>query len=117
MIQLNFSLTFGFGRPKPTSCQESEETAFGPVADFENLEEVEDLEHLEEVRQLYETFLSDLEALAVKALISGDWSDVYARIRTVAGNKTNQNFPAVEYDASAIAVITRILDDQASKNN
>ncbi len=111
MIQLNFSLTFRFGRPKPTSRQELEETASGPVADFENLED------LEEVKQRYEVFLTDLEALAVKALISGDWSDVYARIATVAGNKNNRNFLAIEYDSDAIAVLARILDEQASKNN
>ncbi len=31
---------------------------------------------LEEIRQEHEAFLADLEAAAVKALVTGDWNDV-----------------------------------------
>jgi hypothetical protein len=34
-------------------------------------------EHLEAVRQEHEPFLTKLEALAVQALATGDWSEVY----------------------------------------
>ncbi len=34
-------------------------------------------EHLEAIRQEHEPFLTKLEALAVQALASGDWSEVY----------------------------------------
>jgi hypothetical protein len=37
-------------------------------------------EHLEAIRQEHEPFLSKLEALAVQALFTGDWSEVYDHI-------------------------------------
>lgn len=71
---------------------------------------------LEEIRQENEAFLNDLEGLAVEALASGNWSEVYAHIATIAGTKTDLsdcfNSP-LEYD-EAIAFITRILGDRAS---
>lgn len=39
--------------------------------------------HLEAIRQEHEPFLTKLEALAVLAIASGDWSDVYDHIDTV----------------------------------
>lgn len=73
---------------------------------------------LEEIRQLHEAFLNDLEGLAVEALASGDWTDVYAHIAKEAGTKTNLsdcfNSPE-EYD-EAIAFISRILGEASTKS-
>ncbi len=69
-----------------------------------------DLERLEEGRQLYESFLSELEGLAVQALLTGNWSEVYAHIATVAGGRNNQYSPSQE-DGEALALITRILGE------
>ncbi len=71
---------------------------------------------LEDIRQEHESFLAELEALAVKALASGDWSEVYAHIATIAGKKTNLSecFDSKgEYD-EVIAFISRLLGDEAS---
>jgi hypothetical protein len=45
-------------------------------------------EHLEAIRQEHEPFLTKLEALAVQAIASGDWSDFYDFI--------NFNAPSIE---------------------
>ncbi len=37
-------------------------------------------EHIEAIRQEHEPFLSKLEALAVMAIASGDWTNVYDHI-------------------------------------
>jgi hypothetical protein len=37
-------------------------------------------EEIEAIRQQHEPFLTQLEALAVKALASGDWSEVYDHV-------------------------------------
>ena len=92
MIELNFSLRFEI-RPPRTKPETQTKSAISP-------------ECLEEARQCYETFLTNLEALAVKALITGNWDAVYAHI---AGNITSQN---QNYNAHAIALITRILSDR-----
>lgn len=92
MIELRFSFKIEIG-PPPTKPETQSKS-------------VVSLENLEAVKQEYETFLTDLEALAVKALITGNWDAVYAHI---AGNITSQN---QNYNAHAIALITRILSDR-----
>jgi len=77
--------------------------------DLETLEKLK-LERLEEGRQLYESFLAELEGLAVQALLTGNWNEVYAHIATVAGSRNNQYSPSQE-DGEAIALITRILGE------
>jgi hypothetical protein len=47
-------------------------------------------EPLEAIRQEHESFLTQLEALAVEAIVSNDWSDVYDHI----------NFSAPQLEAS-----------------
>ncbi|HEY9709388.1 MAG TPA: hypothetical protein V6D48_14385, partial [Oculatellaceae cyanobacterium] len=83
---------------------------------FDLMTDPEIYDPLEEIRQQHEAFLNDLEGLAVEALASGDWSEVYAHIATIAGSKTNLsecfNSPE-EYD-EAIAFINRLLGDEAS---
>ena len=73
---------------------------------------------LEFIRQQHESFLADLEGLAVQALASGDWTDVYAHIATIAGSKTDLsecfNSPE-EYD-EAIAFIQRLLGEASTKD-
>jgi hypothetical protein len=71
---------------------------------------------LEAVRSSHEPFLNDLEALAVQALASGDWSEVYAHIATIAGTKTDLSdcFDTKEEYDEVITFIDRILGDRAS---
>lgn len=74
------------------------------------------LDPLEEIRQQHEPFLNDLEGLAVEALASGDWSEVYAHIATIATSEADLSecFDSKEEYDEAIAFINRILSDEAS---
>ena len=42
-------------------------------------------EHLEAIRQEHESFLTQLEALAVIAIATNDWDAFYQHLRTYAG--------------------------------
>ncbi len=71
---------------------------------------------LEEIRQLHESWLADLEGLALEALVSGDWGEVYAHINQVRSRHTDLSdcFQSQEEYSEAIAFINRILSDEAS---
>jgi len=63
-------------------------------------------EPLEAIRQEHEGFLSQLEGLAVKAIATNDWSDVYDHI----------NFNAPQLEASTKS-LTRSGADSSQTTN
>ena len=71
---------------------------------------------LEFIRQQHESFLTDLEALAVQALVTRDWAAVYEHIATVSTTKVNlsNSFKSEEDFVEAISFINRLLGDEAS---
>jgi hypothetical protein len=66
---------------------------------------------LEAVRSSHEPFLNDLEALAVQALATGNWDEVFAHINQVRSTKADlsEYFNSPEEYGEAIAFINRLL--------
>lgn len=71
---------------------------------------------LEFIRQQHESFLNDLEGLAVEALATRDWSAVYDHIAKVSDSKIDLSdcFKSEEDFVGAIAFINRLLGSEAS---
>lgn len=70
----------------------------------------------EEIRQEHENWLNGLEALAVKALASGNWGDVYAHLAEKVYSQpiTLEHLVSPDDFSEAIALINRLLFDEAS---
>ncbi len=71
---------------------------------------------LEFIRQQHESFLNDLEALAVQALVTRDWAAVYQHIARVSSTKVDlsDSFKSEQDFVEAIAFINRLLGSEAS---
>ena len=76
------------------------------------------IDDLELIRQQHESFLNDLEGLAVEALFTGNWDEVFAHINQVRSRHTDLsdcfNSPE-EYD-EALAFINRLLGEASTKD-
>ena len=66
---------------------------------------------LEFIRQQHEVFLSDLEALSVQALASGNWDEVLAHINQVrlVGNDLSDRFNSQEDFFAFLTFINQLL--------
>ena len=71
-------------------------------------------QNLEFIRQQHEPFLNDLEALAVQALASGDWTEVYAHINQVITAKFTLGdcFESQEEYQEALCFISQLLNEK-----
>ncbi|HEY9710427.1 MAG TPA: hypothetical protein V6D48_19625, partial [Oculatellaceae cyanobacterium] len=71
-------------------------------------------DHLEDIRQQHESFLTELEGLAVQALATGNWDKVLAHINQAHPTDLSDCFQSQEEYGEAIAFIQRLLGDEAS---
>ena len=72
------------------------------------------MSNFEEIRQEHEPWLNDLEALAVKALASGNWGEVYGHLAQKVYSQpiTLEDLVSPEDYSGAIALINRLLFDE-----
>lgn len=73
---------------------------------------------LELIRSSHESFLNDLEGLAVEALATRDWSAVYDHIAKVSASKVDlsDSFRSEQDFVEAIAFINRLLGEASTKD-
>lgn len=72
---------------------------------------------LNATRQEHEAFLTDLESLAVQALVTREWAPVYAHLATVTDEKIDltDSFKSEADFVEAISFINRLLGEASTK--
>lgn len=70
------------------------------------------------IRQEHEGFLAELEALAVEALVTGNWDEVFTHINQVRSAKVDLSncFQSQEEHGEVIAFIQRLLGEASTKD-
>jgi hypothetical protein len=74
-------------------------------------------QNLEIIRQEHEPFLNDLEALAVQALASGDWTEVYTHINQAITAKFTLGdcFESQEEYQETLSFISQLLNEKSAQ--